>query len=54
MQLYYSTGALSLHGVTEPVEEARRVLLESGETWLPNEWSPSDHLPIAAVLTLLS
>eukprot|EP00962_Isochrysis_galbana_P024178 scaffold7391_cov95-Isochrysis_galbana.AAC.2 len=51
-QLYYTAGALRLRGVLEPVSAQRRAALLAGSTWLPNEWAPSDHLPIGAVLTL--
>jgi endonuclease/exonuclease/phosphatase family metal-dependent hydrolase len=51
-QLYYTAGTLSLCGVLEPVSVEEREALMAGRTWLPNEWAPSDHLPIGAVVTL--
>ena len=36
--------------VQPPLDEARAAMLANGETWLPNEWYASDHLPVGAAL----
>lgn len=51
-QLYYMTSEMALHSVLEPIDGERLASLRAGITWLPNEWAPSDHLPIGAVFTL--
>ena len=48
--VYYSTQSLKLVGVQQLLPEARMQELLSGQSTLPNEFHPSDHLPVAAVL----
>ena len=52
--LYYNRRALEAVAVREPLSEAqRKKLFVEGES-LPNEWHPSDHLPIAAAFKFIA
>ena len=46
----YASDSLEVVGVQPPLDEARAAMLANGETWLPNEWYASDHLPVGAAL----
>ena len=47
----FASDSLEVVGVQPPLDEARAAaMLANGETWLPNEWYASDHLPVAAAL----
>ena len=51
--VYFTQGPLQLLGVQEPLtaEQRARVFSEPWEV-LPNEWHPSDHLPLVAAFAL--
>ena len=40
------------HAVLHLAEQVRGEALLKGESWLPNEWHASDHLPVGAALAL--
>ena len=47
----FASDSLEVVGAQPPLDEARgAAMLANGETWLPNEWYASDHLPVAAAL----
>lgn len=53
--LYYSTASLRLAGMQPPLAADKyEQLLKPGGDILPNEWFPSDHLPVAAALEFVS
>jgi endonuclease/exonuclease/phosphatase family metal-dependent hydrolase len=51
--IYFTTANLQLVGVQEPLTSTQRARIW-GEPWevLPNEWHPSDHLPVTAIFML--
>ena len=48
----YCSDAIEVLGVRAPLDrgEPRAEALLKGESWLPNEWHASDHLPVGAAL----
>eukprot|EP00966_Prymnesium_polylepis_P203117 4705690-Prymnesium_polylepis.1 len=48
--VYATAGALRLHGAQPPLPADRMEALLEGRNQLPNEWFPSDHLPVAVAL----
>ena len=46
----FASDSLEVVGAQPPLDEARAAMLANGETWLPNEWYASDHLPVGAAL----
>ena len=46
--VYYTKATLRLEGVQALLPEAQMEQLLAGTTSLPNEFHPSDHLPLAA------
>lgn len=51
--LYYTPATLACRAVRQPLTARQRQLLyEERVATLPNEWHPSDHLPLAAVFEL--
>ena len=48
--LYFSGERLEASAVLNPLRPEQADALARGDTWLPNEWAASDHLPVAAAL----
>ena len=49
--IYFNTDRLTCAGVQEPLTNSEWSKIYDDGDALPNEWHPSDHLPVAAVLT---
>uniref|UniRef100_A0A7S1HVZ7 Endonuclease/exonuclease/phosphatase domain-containing protein n=1 Tax=Eutreptiella gymnastica TaxID=73025 RepID=A0A7S1HVZ7_9EUGL len=47
--VYYTTQTLKVHSVQEVLTQAETAAVKSGSR-LPNEWHPSDHLPVTVTL----
>ena len=52
--VYYTTEALALVAARRALDDDQEAALQSGTTWLPNEWHMSDHLPVAVALRFTS
>ena len=48
--IFHTAQTLRLVGQQEGLDAERMGTLLRGESWLPCEFHPSDHLPVAAVL----
>ena len=46
--VYFTAGSLALVGTRPALPAARMESLLDGSCQIPNEWYPSDHLPVAA------